>query len=180
MLNRRIKKLQLLLVLILVLPGCQTIPKDALKFTPVSLEKRSLQTRKFEGILEGDILLASAAVMQDLGFNIDESETNLGVLVGSKNRSAYEAGQVAAAVAFALLGGGTLPIDSKQKLRLSLIVSPATKSNEKSHMVRVTFQRVVWDTQNNVSKIEGLDDPVMYQEFFDRLSQSVFLEGQKI
>ena len=59
----------------LALVGCQTIPKDALKLTPKSLEKRRLQTRIYEGILEVDILAASAGVIQDLGFNIDESET---------------------------------------------------------------------------------------------------------
>lgn len=168
------------MVVVFFLAGCQTIPKDALKLSPESLEKRSLQTRTYEGISEADILYASAGVIQDLGFNIDESETKLGVIVGSKERDATEAGQVAAAVLVALLGGGNMAIDKNQKLRVSLVVRPTHESDDKKHFVRVTFQRMVWNTQGQVTRIEGLDQPEMYQEFFDRLSKAVFLEGHKI
>jgi len=165
---------------VLALAGCQTIPEDALKLTPESLERRNLQTRKYEGISEADILAASAGVIQDLGFNIDESETKLGVIVGSKERDATEASQVVAAVAVALLGGGVMAIDKNQKLRLSLVVRPTHEDDDKKHLVRVTFQRTVWNTQGQITRIEGLDKPEMYQEFFDRLSKAVFLEGHKL
>jgi len=147
---------------------------------PESLEKRSLQTRRYDGISELDILAASAGVIQDLGFTIDESETDLGVIVGSKERDATEAGQVAAAVVVALLGGGAMPIDKHQKLKVSLVVRPAGDEPNMSHFVRVTFQRMVWNTQNQISRVETLEDPEMYQEFFDRLSKAVFLEAHKI
>lgn len=167
-------------IVALTLFGCKTIPKDALKLTPESLEKRTLQTRKYEGVSEADILAASAGVIQDLGFNIDESETKLGVIVGSKDRDAKETGQVLAAVFITLLGGKAGPIDDKQKMRVSLVVRPAHEDDAKNHFVRVTFQRMVWNTQGQISRVEGLDDPEMYQEFFDRLSKAVFLEGHKI
>jgi len=168
------------ILIVLSIAGCQTIPKDALKLTPESLEKRALQTRKYEGISEVEILSASAGVIQDLGFNIDESETKLGVIVGSKERDATEAGQVAAALLVALLGGGAMPIDDHQKMRVSLVVRPIGQENDHTHFVRVTFQRMVWNTQGQVTRIEGLDDPEIYQEFFDKLSKAVFLEGHKI
>ena len=179
----RVNRQSLIVVVLMTmfaLVSCDTIPKDALKLTPESLERRSLQTRKYEGISEVDILAASAGVIQDLGFIIDESEAGLGVIVGSKERDATEAGQVAAAVMVALLGGGAMPIDKNQKLRISLVVRPAPKSNGRNHFVRVTFQRTVWNTENQIARIESLDKPEMYQEFFDRLSKAVFLEGHKI
>lgn len=172
--------LAVLTILVIGLEGCATIPKDALKLTPESLEKRALQTRKYEGISEVDLLSASAGVIQDLGFNIDESETKLGVIVGSKDRSAIEAGQVAAAIIIAFLGGGDMPIDKNQKLRVCIVVRPTPENDDKKHFVRVTFQRIVWDTRNRISRIEGLEQTEMYQEFFDRLSKAVFLEGHKI
>lgn len=135
-----------------------------------------MQTRRYEGSNENDILSASAGVLQDLGFQINESETRLGVIVGSKDRDAMETGQVAAAVVIALLGGGAMAIDDKQKINASLVVKP----DHNSFFVRITFQRMVWNTQNQLSKIEGLRDPAMYQEFFDRLSKSIFLEANKI
>lgn len=170
-----------LILVILMLAGCATaIPKGALKITPVSLEKRSMQTRKYEGISEPDILSASAGVIQDLGFNIDDSETKLGVIVGSKYRDATDMGQKTAAFFIAVFTGVFIPTDEKQKLRISLVVSPTQEGDPQKHFVRVTFQRIVWNDQKQISKYEALDDPEMYQKFFDLLSKSVFLEGAKI
>jgi len=157
--------------------GCATtVPKEALQLSPTSLEDRQMQTRHFEGSSESEILSASAGVLQDLGFQINESETDLGIIVCSKERDATESGQVAAAVVVALLGGGSMPIDKKQKIKASLVVKP----DKNGFNVRITFQRLVWNTQNQLSKVEGLREPEMYQEFFDKLSKSVFLEANKI
>lgn len=167
-----------------VLGGCATgVPDDALRLTPESLEQRRLQTRRFDGIAESDILAASAGVLQDLGFNLDESETELGVLVASKKRSARDARQIATALLLEIIGWD-MEIDEKQKIRASLVTRPAPDDMDgrpgESHLVRITFQRVVWDSANDVSRIERLDEPELYQGFFDRLSKSVFLEAHKI
>lgn len=175
-----INRIILVAMLSLLISGCNpTIPKDALKLTPQTLENRSIQTRMYEGLSEEEILSASAGVIQDLGFNIEESETKLGVIVGSKDRDASETGQLVAAVALAVLFGADMSVDKNQKMRVSLIVKPIDESNEK-HTVRATFQRIVWNTKNQVTKAEQLDNPESYTEFFDRLSKAVFLEGHRI
>ncbi len=162
----------------LILSSCnQTIPKEALQLTHESFELRHLQTRSFETPNEKKLLTAGAGVLQDLGFNIDESETGLGVIVGSKDRDATEAGQVAAMILVAALGGGAMPIDRNQKIRASLVTYPAGKGQTK---LRVTFQRIVWNTQGQVSKTQSIKDPAIYQEFFEKLSKSVFLEAHEI
>ena len=170
-----------LIIMMVSFIGCSTaIPKDALKLSPESLEKRTLQTRKYEGISEVDILSASAGVIQDLGFNIDESETSLGIIVGSKERDATDVGQIILAVFAAALTGTYMATDEVQKLRVSLVVRPTSENDNTKHYVRVTFQRIVWNTEGQKTKIEGLEEPEVYQEFFDLLSKSVFLEGYKI
>lgn len=158
------------------LTGCATtVPKEALQLSPTSLEDRQMQTRRFEGSSENEILSASAGVLQDLGFQINESETDLGIIVCSKERDATESGQVAAAVLVALLGG-SMPIDNKQKIKASLVVKP----DKGAFNVRITFQRLVWNNHNQLSKVEGVREPEIYQEFFDKLSKSIFLEANKI
>lgn len=169
------------------LAGCSTtIPKDAFKLTEKSLQDRQLQTRRYDGSSESAILSASASLLQDLGFTIDESETKLGLLVCSKERDATDPGQVVAVIAFAFLaaaagsGGSGLAWDEKQKIRASLVIKPGGKENSQSLFVRITFQRIVWNTDNRITKIEGIRDPKIYQEFFEKLSKSIFLEANEI
>ncbi len=163
----------------LLLTSCiETIPPEALIFSKDTLANRQLQTRKFDTKSEKELLTAASGVLQDLGFNLDESAPGVGVLVGSKNRDATDSGQVVAAVALAVLFGSNMPIDKEQKIRASLITRPSEVG--KGHLLRVTFQRIVWNTQGVVSKIEPINEPLIYQEFFEKLSKSVFLEAQKI
>ncbi len=168
----------LLACAMLFLSACnQTIPKSALELSKDSFELRQLQTRSFNTGDEKTLLTSGAGVLQDLGFNIDESETSLGVIVGSKDRDATEAGQVAGAVVIALLGGGAVPIDREQKIRASLITRP---NGKKRTNLRITLQRIVWNTQGEISKTESITDPKIYQEFYSKLSKAVFLEAHKI
>ena len=165
------------------LVGCASIPKDALVPTPDSLERRQLQSRRLDGISETNLLAASAGVLQDLGFNIDESETRLGVIVASKDRSAWNAGQITAAVALALFGA-YYPVDKTQKIRVSLVTRPALAADGTprvdSQILRITIQRLVWNVEGQLTRTDSIEEPAVYQEFFDRLSKSIFLELQEI
>ena len=187
-----------LTVMALIVAGCgSSLPKHILRLTPDTLQNRVLQTRKYEGISDADLLSASTGVIQDLGFIIDESETNLGLIVGSKNRDAppdatqrtWQVLVTTASILVALmaaLGGEddvdiyVPPVDDYQKLWASIVIHPTSEDEDKTHYVRVTFQRIVWDTEGEIDRMQSLSEPEMYQKFFDLLSKSVFLEGQKI
>ena len=174
----RLSKLIVIGLAALMVAGCEaSIPKEALQLTPDSLARRQVQTRVFETTNEAELLAASAHLLQDLGFNLDESEVELGVVVASKDRDATEAGQVAASLLLALLGVA-MPWDDEQKIRASIITRELKERN--GYAVRLTMQRIVWNTQNQISKTEPLDDPEMYQEFFAKLSKAVFLEAQEL
>ena len=175
-----IKKCSAIVLIVAMLSGCATrIPKGALELSTEDLSKKQLQSRVFETTDEKQILAASAALLQDLGFNLDESCTDLGLVTSSKNRSAVEAGQVAGAIVVAILFGVAVPIDKEQKIRASLVTRPVGENKERV-LVRLTIQRVVWNDRNQVSKAETVNDPQIYQEFFNKLGQSVFLEAHSI
>ncbi len=168
-----------LVVCTLVLAACaQQIPKEALQLSPDSLERRQAQTRVFETDNEAELLSASAALLQDLGFNLDESEVDLGVIVASKDRDATEADQVVVSILLAGLLGVAMPWDDEQKIRAAVITRQLEERS--GFAVRLTMQRIVWNTQGQVSTTEPLDDPEMYQEFFSKLSKAVFLEAQEL
>ena len=160
--------------------GCATkVPESALKLRPESLEVRQIQTRRFDGIGEADLLAACAGVLQDLGFNLDEAEAPLGLIVASKNRSALEPASATVKRLLDIFLDIEMEIDDEQRIRASLVSRPVPNEVE-SWFVRVTFQRIVWTTENEISRREELDDPQLYQKFFERLSKSVFLEAHSI
>lgn len=173
------KRLTAVAVGLVFLTACQpTIPKEALQLSPDSLQRRQLQTRVFQTPDEADLLSASAALLQDLGFNLDESEVSLGVIVGSKERDATEAGQVVGAIFLAVLIGANVPWDKEQKIRASVVSRALEERN--GYALRLTMQRIVWNTQGQISRTEPLDEPEFYQEFFGKLSKAVFLEAQEL
>jgi hypothetical protein len=164
----------------LMFSGCAaTIPKGALEMSQQTLEWRKLQGRSFDTSDEKKILSASAALLQDLGFTLSESETGLGVISATKDRSARDGGQMALAFIASAIGGGPAIYDESQKFIASVVTRPYGEGNEKI-LVRVTFQRRVWSSQGQISKLERITDPEMYTEFFQKLEKSIFLNANNI
>ena len=182
----------ILFIIIFFLSGCGSYPNEAaidmLSLPREALAARQLQTRVFETSDYEAMLNASIAILQDHGFTIDEAEYKLGVLVGSKQEDATSAGQVAGAIFIAILGGGAMPIDRDQTIRVSLMMRELSTVNSEegkaaessSSSVRVTFQRVIRNTANQITRMEQISAPHIYQEFFNRLSQAVFLEAHEL
>ena len=173
-----------------MLTGCQTLPDDAFRLTESALELRELQTREYEGVSDIEILSASSAVLQDLGYALDEVEKELGVLSASKRADAKDAtetaGKIALDVADCLL---TLFISCEadsyrstkdvQDIKLTLVVLPDPRKGD-VYSVRVTIQRVVWARSGDLYDQETINDVRVYQAFFDKLSKSVFLEKEGV
>jgi hypothetical protein len=168
-----------LLLLASLLSACASIPKDAFKLSPTSLEDRQLQSRKFDTLDQKLLLAAGAGVLQDLGYNIDESNTTLGVLTASKQADAKDARQIAAFVALGLLTGTMAPYDNKQKITLCLVIRESLDAPNSS-VARITMQRIIWNSQGLISRVESIKAPELYQAFFDKLSKATFLEANQI
>ena len=155
-----------------------------LRLTTESLAKRQLQTRIFDTDDEAEVLAAGTATLQDIGFLVDESEVQLGLIVASKERSAIQPAEVTAQVLITVLalaaGQSYDPVyDETQIMRVSLVVTPAA-NEQPGTAVRITFQRIVYTNKGGVSKSEALGTEAIYQEFFAKLSKALFLEAQEI
>jgi hypothetical protein len=168
-----------LILSVLVLTGCTSIPKDAFQLSATSLEERQLQSRKFSTLDDKLLLSSGASVLQDLGYVIDESNVSLGVLTASKTAEAENTGQIIGAVMIALLTGSVMPTDDEQKIRICLVLQESLEDSSSS-VARITIQRIIWDTQGKISRVESIKAPELYQAFFDKLSKATFLEANKI
>ncbi len=175
-----------------------TQPQEFFQLTAESSSNRAMQTRMFETKDEVELLSASAAVLQDLGFQIEESVREVGFLRATKERSAREYGQdikrfLIFLITLPLGASGTsgsaagpviIPVDLHQKIAAMLVTRPVDPEATRLE-VRVMFYRVVWKGNGAMGsqsippgeqRMEMLRDPVMYQTFFAKLSKAVFLE----
>jgi hypothetical protein len=164
-----------------------------LQLSPESPAHKAIQTRFFESPNETELLSASAAVLQDLGFQISESVRELGFLRAAKERSAREYGQEISRFLIALLTAAgrnmvITPVDLHQQINASLVMRPLSADGSRQE-VRILFYRLVWKgdgTSGNQpilpgeQRMEMIRDPEIYQQFFTRLSKAVFLEAHKI
>ncbi|MHC5114675.1 MAG: hypothetical protein ACYTGP_09630 [Planctomycetota bacterium] len=157
---------------VLAVAGCTT-PPLVLEPVEMPVALRGLQSRRFETTDEVRLLAVSADVLIDLGFHIDATDEVLGLVVGSKARSAVETGQVILTVTAALFGV-SLPYEARQVLRASVTSDPDAGSCE----LRVTFQRVVWNDRGMITKMEPLDEPEMYRTFFARLQAAMMMRSE--
>jgi hypothetical protein len=185
---------------LLLLAGCAARQKPAefFQLSPESPAHKAAQTRQFETSNETELLSASAAVLQDLGFQISESVREVGFLRAAKERSAREYGQEIRRFLIALVssaglitGANTLivtPVDLHQQINASLLTRPI-RGDASRYEVRILFYRLVWKGGGSSGsqaiapgqqKMEMIRDAEIYQQFFARLSKAVFLEAHKI
>ena len=147
-----------------------------------TVEWRAIQTRRFEIQDDVKILDEATQTLQDLGFTVVESSVAAGLLVASKKRDAKESGQVAKSVTLmlllALLGSYTSPMwDEEQEIFVTLIVSPVDNVDEKE--VRVLFDRRIKNNEGVLWRAELIEDAEIYQNFFDKLSHSLFVDASE-
>ncbi len=177
-------------MLSILLGGCQTLPPDAFRLSESALQARQLQTREYRSISDVAVLSASMAVLQTMGYAIDEIEKELGVLSASKRANASNnvavIGSIAADTVKCLFtfglgctGGNYADIDDVQDIRLTLVTRPQ-RLNEDDVAVRVTIQRIVWSKKGAITDQETITDPDVYVAFFDKLSTAVFLEQEAV
>lgn len=186
--------------------GCyshsKTTPIELFALTPESAANKANQTRQFETPNSDELLSASAAVLQDLGFQVTEADRALGFLRAAKERSARERGQevrsgiIAFLTTLLSLAGSrfganvmlVLPVDLHQQINASMTARPIDAQDRKQE-VRIVFYRLVWKGDGSSGnqtippgeqRMEMIRDAEIYQQFYARLSKAVFLEAQRI
>jgi hypothetical protein len=169
--------------------GCvtSTQPAELFELSAESPANKAMQSRLFETGNEKVLLSASAEVLQDLGFQVDEIVSEVGMVRAVKERSAREHGQDISRFFLSVITFGYVrkSVDLQQKISAILITRPIDHAGMRSE-VRVTFYRVVWKGDGYIERyaippgeqrMEMIYDPEIYQQFFSKLSKAVFLEA---
>ncbi|MBR3627257.1 MAG: hypothetical protein IKN42_00245 [Elusimicrobia bacterium] len=175
------KKILFFLTVVVLFSGCVNTQQNLYTLDKDYLERRSIETRVFDTKNEKELLTASAQVLQDLGYSIKESDVNLGLITAEKNSDVTsKAGKVALATLSILsmaVDKSETTYEDVQKFYVNIVTTP---TKEKTIKVRVLFTRKSWDNKGNLFKVEKISDTKTYQQFFDKLSQSVFLTANGI
>jgi hypothetical protein len=159
------------------------------RLNPTSIQDLSDQTRRYREVDRRVLLYAGTNVLQDMGFKITGGERRFGLLIGEKTAAVPGAG-LTHAVGEALLVTATtvlslavgenlimdLPEQVAQRVYVSLMVTPLEGAGVIE--VRISLDReMVYDHGGIVPDHTEL--PLVYQEFFERLSRAVYLEGER-
>lgn len=186
MMIRYVSQISLALGIGMFLAGCQQNPNWANEYALLNgappanaAQIRERETTRFAVRDETTLLVEATAVLQDLGFTIEESAARLGVLAGAKDRDATEVGQVAGQVALtvglALLGVRYNPVwDKDQLIRVTLATLPLR--SEGAVQMRVSFERIVINNQG-LARAERLDAPEFSTGFFEQVRKGLASRG---
>ena len=136
---------------------------------------RSIQSRVFDTTDRAKILRVAVATMQDLFFDIDVLDEELGIISGKKwfnhnsswaDHPTYYLYETDELLIFNTNFRSWGPFNYRKDLtRMTITVRPKEKTRM---LVRASVQY----------NIRAVEDPEMYQKFFKTLGQSLFLEAQ--
>ncbi len=154
-----------------VVAGCTSYDKYYL-LDKDYLKRRQTETRHFDVNDEESMLVASAQVLQDLEFTLETSETGLGLLTATKKREVKLTGGTVAKILLSALTGTPQPVDVEQTLYVTLVTNKNADGD--GYTARVSFARIVLDSYKN-TRVERITDAKINKDFFDKLSQSLFL-----
>ena len=163
MMKSTISHIAVALCALSVLSACQTVQRPA--FQPISAaQQRQLDSRWFDTKDEVQVLNAIVSVYQDLGFNVDETDVDAGLVSASKGAEKAQYSLYAGRSS-----GSNVRATSTTRLKPSGGI-----------IVRTTFQAMSTGKDPRFYRLESKGNAQIYQQFYDKLEQSLFLEAQQI
>lgn len=187
--------------LILIVGFATSLPSEAAQTKPLSMQPLfqqnptspadlAEQTLVYPTPDRDTVLLASAAALQDMGFTITGSSKRFGLVAGRKEadvegagvgHAVTEAAVVALSVMATLLTGYDIVTDLPEQIAqvIYVCVLVSRPGNRDITEVRISLDRdMIYD--QGYSLPDHTELPLVYQDFFERLSRAVYLEGEKL
>lgn len=182
----------LLVASVAVLSGCTIISQQRTAPTPqTQLQTREFQTREYDTNDVKLVLKACLNVLQDDGFIVKNANSELGLLMAEKEvqlsgqRQQSSSNDDYWASVFENVFR-TSPNRSRsrsqeeyryakfRKIEVSLNVSELGRRSK----VRANFQAKTLDNNGQPLEVEGVNDPVFYQNFFSKVDKGIFIQKQ--
>jgi hypothetical protein len=157
-----------------ILSGCSSIPKDAFVLKPSSLEDRRLESRIFTTQDQTALLKEGATILENMGYQTDLMNTDVGLLTATKHKSKSGAGTMI----MSILSAGLASTGEEQTKAILTAMPPSDGS--KDLIARLTLQHIVFESNGEAASVELIKDKDIYQLFYERLGAAMFIEPDKI
>ena len=159
------------------------------QLNPTDPADLAMQSRRFDTSDNDVVLNGCLSVLQDMGYNISSGNRQLGLVVANRKaevlppglgHAVAEAAVVVTTVILSLLTGEDLvtdlPEQVEQTIFVSLLVSVESESQTR---VRLSIDRdMLYDNGRVIPDHTEL--ALVYEEFFEKLARSVFLEAHQL
>jgi len=159
----------LVLGVLIMLASCVTQIQPQM----TQLQIRELQTRTYATTNTKMVMKAVLNALQDMGFTITNAQENLGLIVAVENKDVENK----TAAMFEQIFAGYHARYAKDAItHATANISPYGKVT----MVRVSFTVKVLDNKGGVVRILHIANAKIYQKFFAKIQQSIYLQEQKV
>lgn len=191
-------------MIIINLAGCGvSVPRDLLQTEGSALAIRQLQTRLYPTKDEEILITGAINLFQDMGYSIDTSNKDLGLILAFKSVDADNAGtdilRFLALLNKPIWDTSGTGIPDRQEIHITFTVKPSMRDD--GFLARITLKRVMVDESDTalgadhasptgIPLIDQMQETALdrekllaeelYDEFFEKLSKSIFLESNKI
>jgi hypothetical protein len=155
---------------LLLAAGCKTTSTTPPKS---QLEIRELQTRSYETNDVKLVMKVLVSVLQDEGFLVQNSSTDLGLLAATKQirvESEQDFGTVLP----------QLSPNVKRRKNSVLDANVVVSEYGTGCRVRVSFQIKMLSKSGKVRDAVAVDDAAYYQRFFSKVDKGLFLQAEKL
>lgn len=157
---------------------CMALFSSCLRFGPpmpakTQLEVRQMQTHLFDVKDFKLVMKAMLNVLQDEGFVVKNVHLDLGFLTSTKEVDVEARGS---RLWLAIFGS---PDARWQKTNVIDATANVTEHGSQTK-VRVNFQVKQLDNFGNVITVNQIQEALFYQEFFSKVSKSIFIQEEKL
>ena len=160
-----------LLGVALLLSACATHNNKAPMKT--QLQVREFQTRSFETGKTNEVLSAVVEAFQDQGFMVKNVVPEVGLVSAVRDVDVEDSNE-------AFMQQFFFGHNARWGKTSTIEATANVKTQGAKTKVRATFQEKVMNNMGNVDQVNTIEDQRFYQDFFDKVGKSIFIEGQKV
>ena len=158
-------------ILLSLLVACQHLSQTPPPLK-TQLQVRDFQTRTLTANKTDEVLSAVVEAFQDEGFMVKNVIPQIGLIVATREVDLEDSSE-------AFFKTFMLGQNAMWKKNAIIEATANVKNQSGKIKVRLSFQEKVLNNHGGITSIKLIEDLKFYQNFFDKIEKSIFIEKQK-